>query len=173
MYNCENEQDQHWFGLWHVSYPLPKHYKNQYSLILIRVLERNFENCFPIRIFLLKKVKFILQHKKKFWNQKYTPRGWFNIKMTSCQYRKSHCGDKTILRPSYLHNGIGKMTSLYWIRAQGGGGGTLFSFPEETDLIMIRPDYVFCHVITILLQEWRGESVIDYTYYSIITQTHL
>ena len=33
---------------------------------------------------------------------------------------KSHCGDKTILRPSYLHNGIsytGKMTSLYWIAA--------------------------------------------------------
>ena len=49
------------------------------------------------------------------------PVGWFNIKMTSYQYRKSHCGDKTILRPSYLHNGIsytGKMTSLYWIRAQ-------------------------------------------------------
>ena len=42
--------------------------------------------------------------------------------MTSCQYRKSHCGDKTILRPSYLHNGIsktGKMTSLYWIWALG------------------------------------------------------
>ena len=33
---------------------------------------------------------------------------------------KTHCGDKMILRPSYLHNGIsytGKMTSLYWIRA--------------------------------------------------------
>ena len=46
--------------------------------------------------------------------------GWFNIKMTSYQYRNSHCGDKTILRSSYLHNGIshtGKMTSLYWIRA--------------------------------------------------------
>ena len=45
----------------------------------------------------------------------------FNIETTSYQYRKSHCGDKTILRPSYLHNGIsytGKMTSLYWIRAQ-------------------------------------------------------
>ena len=45
----------------------------------------------------------------------------FNIKMTSYQYRKSHYWDKTILRPSYLHNGIsytGKMTSLYWIRAQ-------------------------------------------------------
>ena len=41
--------------------------------------------------------------------------------MTSYQYRKSHCGDKTILRPSYLHNGIsytGKTTSLYWIGAQ-------------------------------------------------------
>ena len=44
----------------------------------------------------------------------------FNIKMTSYQYKKSHCGDKTILRPSYLHNGIsytGKTTSLYWIGA--------------------------------------------------------
>ena len=45
---------------------------------------------------------------------------WFNIKMLSYQYRKSHCGDKTILRPSYLHNVFsytGKMTSLYWIGA--------------------------------------------------------
>ena len=49
------------------------------------------------------------------------PGPWFNIKVLSYQYRKSHCGDKTILRPSYLHNGIsytGKRTSLYWIRAQ-------------------------------------------------------
>ena len=69
-----------------------------------------------------------------------SPGGWFNIKMPSYQYRKSHCGDKTIvnikmpsyqyreshcgdktiLRSSYLHNGIsytGKMASLYWIRA--------------------------------------------------------
>ena len=42
----------------------------------------------------------------------------FNIKMTSYHYSKSHCGDKMILRPSYLHNGISftdKMTSLYLI----------------------------------------------------------
>ena len=46
---------------------------------------------------------------------------WFNIKMSSYQYRKSHCGDKTVVRSSYLHNGIsytGKMTSLYSIGAQ-------------------------------------------------------
>ena len=47
---------------------------------------------------------------------------WYLVqyKMLSYQYRKSHCGDKTILRPSYLHNGFsyaGKTTSLYWIRA--------------------------------------------------------
>ena len=45
---------------------------------------------------------------------------WFNIKMSSYQYRKSHCGDKTVVRSSYLHNGIsyaGKMSSLYWIGA--------------------------------------------------------
>ena len=33
--------------------------------------------------------------------------GWpgprFNIKMPSYQYRKSHCGDKTVVRSSYLH----------------------------------------------------------------------
>ena len=45
---------------------------------------------------------------------------WFNIKVISYRYRKSHCGDKTVVRSSYLHNGIsytGKMTSLYWIGA--------------------------------------------------------
>ena len=26
---------------------------------------------------------------------------WFNIKMSSYQYRKSHCGDKTVVRSSY------------------------------------------------------------------------
>ena len=43
------------------------------------------------------------------------------MKMLSYQYRKSHCGDKTVVRSSYLHNGIsytGKMSSLYWIGAQ-------------------------------------------------------
>ena len=34
------------------------------------------------------------------------PGPWFNIKMSSYQYRKSHCGNKTILWPSYPHNGI-------------------------------------------------------------------
>ena len=45
---------------------------------------------------------------------------WFNIKMSSYQYRKSHCGDKMVIRSSYLHNGIsytGKISSLYWIGA--------------------------------------------------------
>ena len=40
---------------------------------------------------------------------------WFNIKMSSYQYRESHCGDKTVVRWSYLQNGIsytGKI-SLY------------------------------------------------------------
>ena len=61
-----------------------------------------------------------LQGDWKKWTPISLSGGWFNIKMSSYQYRKSHCRDKTILRPSYLHNGIsytGKMTSLYWIRA--------------------------------------------------------
>ena len=62
---------------------------------------------------------FIVLRKKT--HQKLSAGLWFNKKMSSYQYRKSHCGDKTILRPSYLHNGIsytGKTTSLYWIGAQ-------------------------------------------------------
>ena len=50
------------------------------------------------------------------------PEARFNIKMLSYQYRKSHCGDKTVVRSSYLHNGIfytGKITFLYLIGAQG------------------------------------------------------
>ena len=49
----------------------------------------------------------------------YPAGGRLNKKIPSYKYRKFHCGDKTILRPSYLHNEIsftGKTTSLYWIR---------------------------------------------------------
>ena len=55
----------------------------------------------------------------------------FNMKMSSYQYRKSHCGDKTVVRSSYLHNGIsytGKMPSLYWI----GALVTTFGFSNTT-----------------------------------------
>ena len=58
--------------------------------------------------------------------------------MSSYQYRKSHYGDKTILRPSYLHNGIsytGKTISLYWIRSQGICGGRVNS--RHRDLIKV------------------------------------
>ena len=40
--------------------------------------------------------------------------------MQSYQYRNSHCKNKTILWPSYVHNGIScthKAAALYWIRA--------------------------------------------------------
>ena len=46
----------------------------------------------------------------------------FNIKISSYQYRKSHCGDKTLVRSSYLHNSIsytGKISSLYWFSPLG------------------------------------------------------
>ena len=65
--------------------------------------------------------------------------GWFNIKMSSYQYRKSHCGDKTLLRPSYLHNGIsytGKMTSSYWIRALDPDAWDACHKPSGSDALM-------------------------------------
>ena len=60
---------------------------------------------------------------------------WFNIKITSYQYRKSHFGDKTVVRSSYLHNGtsyIGKMSSLYWIGAQVSQAWISNCIPQDT-----------------------------------------
>ena len=65
----------------------------------------------------------------------------FNIKMSSYQYSKSHCGDKTILRPSHLHNGIsytGKMSSLYWIRALDVKWPPLWKGCDESQVIHSR-----------------------------------
>ena len=55
------------------------------------------------------------------WPCRIEYRPWFNIKMPSYQYRKSHCGDKTVVRSSYVHNWnsyTNKTVSLYWIRAR-------------------------------------------------------
>ena len=41
---------------------------------------------------------------------------WFNIKMSSYQYRKSHYGDKTVFWPSYLHNGISYCNPIQMIK---------------------------------------------------------
>ena len=57
----------------------------------------------------------------KWHNTCMRPGSQLNIKMSSYPYRKSHCGDKTVVRSSYLHNGVsytGKNISLYLIRAQ-------------------------------------------------------
>ena len=65
-----------------------------------------------------------------------------NIKMTSFQYRKSHYGDKTVVKSSYLCSGIsytGKTTSLYRIRAQ--------SFQRTLKVIFL--PQLFFHIIKI------------------------
>ena len=71
---------------------------------------------------------------------------WFNIKKPSYQYRKSHCGDKTVWRPSYLHNRIsytGKMPSLHWSRALGAKRWTRTTIMGPSHQI-ICPDFNTC-----------------------------
>ena len=48
-----------------------------------------------------------------------TPGPCSNIKMLWYQLKKSHCGDKTILWPSYLHNGISCSDDEIFILNQG------------------------------------------------------
>ena len=76
------------------------------------------------------------------WQKETGPR--FNIKISSYQYRKSHCGDKTVVRSSYLHNGIsytGKKTSLYWIGAQVQNAPFLISCFQINISYVIRITY--------------------------------
>ena len=79
----------------------------------------------------------------------------FNIKMSSYQYRKSHCGDKTVVRPSYLHNGIsytGKTTSLYWIRALDPAG----DLEQPHDVINQTIIIVIIIVDVVILLSWSS-----------------
>ena len=91
--------------------------------------------------------------------------GWFNTKVLSYQYRKSYCGDKTVVRSPSLHNGIcytGKMTFLYWIRTRGAKCNREFALSTGSDdqssanwpcfdtmcgnykgMTVIRPNYCF------------------------------
>ena len=93
------------------------------SFIVISISYPHGENMLPMSMF----VQYCITQ-----NQ-ITSRLWFNIKMSSYQYRKSHCGDKTVVRLSYLHNGIsytGKMTSLYWL-------GLLVNGSQKTSFLHI------------------------------------
>ena len=99
------------------------HYLNQCWLIINedhwQVAEGNFtETVLDITHKVLRNDIFQVVNTK--YHAGWCPGPQFNIKMTSYQYRKIHCGDKTVVRSSYLYNGIsytGKMISLYWIRA--------------------------------------------------------
>ena len=86
----------------------------------------------------------IWQHQDCQWGMRHglqwgmSPGPWFNIKISSYQHMKFHCRDKTILRPSYLHNGIsytGKTSSLYWIRAQVSIAEAAFLGPCHADAV--------------------------------------
>ena len=69
--------------------------------------ELNFPQQLPIQL-----LKFSLHRSCSYTGP------WFNIKMSSYQYRESYCGDNMVKRSYYLHNGIsytGNMSSLYWI----------------------------------------------------------
>ena len=102
----------------------------------------------------------------------------FNIKMSSYQYRKSHCGDKTILRPSYLHNGIsytGK-TSLYWFSPQVSQAGmtagcnypSLPEIPASSNKVLI---YIFRYPNAVWHIRQALHRVINYPCI-IITSSH-
>ena len=86
-----------------------------------------------------------------------SPGPWFNIKMSSYLYRKSHCGDKTVVRSSYLHNGIsytGKMSSLYWSGALTASQSRLFHSLNPLYIYWDRQLRVIHHLMSLLSFYW-------------------
>ena len=80
--------------------------------------------------------------------------------MWSYQYRKSHCGDKTVVRSSYIHNGIsytGKMSSLYWIGAQGIKRHSIDLISENNQPNTWEAFNVWCVSYSVLISWWCRE----------------
>ena len=57
---------------------------------------------------------FICRMRDTFLSLLTIPGRWFNKKISSYQYSKSHCGDKTVVSSSYLHNGIYYTDKVSW-----------------------------------------------------------
>ena len=72
---------------------------------------------------------------------------WFNIKMSSYQYREYHCGDKTVVRSSYLHNGI-SYTGKTYILNQAPGNLVFFVFSSIGSVVagarLLAPPLTLC-----------------------------
>ena len=84
---------------------------------------------------------------------------WFNIKIPSYQHRKSHCGDKTVVRSSYLHNGISytrKMACLYWISPQ-----------NTTTCMCYGLDSVHLWISETTALWFQGPWLMNYTHYQV------
>ena len=82
--------------------------------------------------------------------------------MASCQYRKSHCRDKTILRSSYLHNGI-SYTGYSWIL--------------DTPILILRSSYLHNGISYIgyswILLYWSYDRLISTMGFPILVRCHL
>ena len=96
---------------------------------------------------------------------------WFNIKMSSYQNRKSHCGDKTVIRLSYLHCGIsytGKMASLLYPRpTKLEGGYTGFTLSVRPSICpSVRPSVCRRHGFRSISQVCCGISISNLTWWS-------
>ena len=100
---------------------------------------------------------------------------WFNFKMSSYQYRKSHCGVKSILPSSYLYNRISytyRTTSLYWIGVQVLTDRGLEMHAQwrnceiTIDMIYwndVNNATIHCHLASYSSQKWPKSYLISYT----------
>ena len=84
------------------------------------------------------------------WSSRFTEPGTrFNIKM-SYQYRKSHCGEKTVVRSSYLHNGISYIGKIPDSKLHGASMGPIWGRQDPGGLHVGPMNFVIWDVTFIL-----------------------
>ena len=97
----------------------PRYWPFVWGIHWLQVNSAKFHVFFDLRL-----NKRLSKHWRRWWCETLSCLLWCHcndIKRSSYLSRKSHCVDKTVVRSSYLHNGIsytGKVWPLYWIGAQ-------------------------------------------------------
>ena len=89
------------------------------------------------------------------------PGPWFNMKMTSYQYRKSYCRDKTVVRSSYLHNGI---SYALFIESAPRNGWHRLSGDQSHGLV---GSSLTCKIQDTAYSQYRGWNSIPLTHWAL------